>query len=98
MDAAVNASPNLRCARDATRGGLASALNENAEASHIGIELDEDKVSLRDEVKGVCEILGLDPLYIANEGALVVFCPPDETEALLAAMQGTAVGKNSVRF
>jgi len=95
MEAVLSGCPNVRCARDATRGGLASALNEIAEASEISIRIDEDAVPLRKEVKGVCEILGLDPLYLANEGALVVFVPPDEADAALAAMRATDAGKNA---
>ena len=72
MEAVLAAAPDTRCARDATRGGLASALNEIAEASGVGIEIAESDLPLRPEVKGVCEILGLDPLYLANEGTLVV--------------------------
>ncbi|MEJ1999519.1 MAG: hydrogenase expression/formation protein HypE [Maritimibacter sp.] len=70
MEATIAAAPGLRAARDATRGGLASALNEMAEAADVGIEIDETDLPLRDEVKGMCEILGLDPLYLANEGAM----------------------------
>lgn len=95
MEAVIAAAPNLRAARDATRGGLASALNEIAEIANIGVELDETALPLRDEVKGVCEILGLDPLYLANEGTLVLFVPADEAEAALAAMRNTPAGKNA---
>ena len=77
----------------ATRGGLASALNEMAEAAGVGIEIDEAALPLRDEVRGVCEILGLDPLYLANEGTLVLFVPPDQAEAALAAMRAPARGR-----
>ncbi len=96
MEALLHAAPNTRAARDATRGGLASSLNEMAEASGISITLDEDALPLRDEVRGVCEILGLDPLYLANEGTLVAFVPPDEAEAALAAMRATAAGAGAV--
>ena len=96
MDAALAAAPNLRAARDATRGGIASALNEMAEASQVGIELDESLVPLRPEVKGVCEILGLDPLYLANEGTMVLFAPPDEADAALRAMRALSGGEGAV--
>lgn len=96
MAAAMKAAPNLRAARDATRGGLASALNEMAEAAGVTVELDEDKLPLRNEVKGMCEILGLDPLYLANEGTLVLFVPEDEAEAVLTAMRRTPAGQGSV--
>jgi hydrogenase expression/formation protein HypE len=96
MEAARAAAPGLRCARDATRGGLASALNEIAGTAGVGIEIDERAVPLRDEVRGVCEILGLDPLYLANEGTLVLFVPPEEAEAALAAMRATGAGREAV--
>lgn len=84
--------PDLRAARDATRGGLASALNEMAQAAGVGVVIDEAALPLRDEVKGVCEILGLDPLYLANEGRLVVFAPAEAAEAVLAAMRARPEG------
>ena len=71
MEAVLAAAPGVRAARDATRGGLATVLNEIAGAAGVGIEIDEAALPLRAEVKGVCEILGLDPLYLANEGKLV---------------------------
>jgi hydrogenase expression/formation protein HypE len=95
MQAACQAG-DVRAARDATRGGLASALNEIAEAAGCGIEIDETALPLRREVVGVCEILGLDPLYLANEGTLVLFVPPDDAEAVLAAMRATPAGCESV--
>jgi hydrogenase expression/formation protein HypE len=95
MEAVIAAAPDVRCARDATRGGLASALNEIAQASGMGIEIDEAALPLRPEVKGVCELLGLDPLYLANEGALVLFVPEAQAQAALAAMQGVEAGRNA---
>lgn len=95
MAAAMAAAPDLRCARDATRGGLASALNEIADVAGVGIEIDEDLLPVRDEVKGMCEILGLDPLYLANEGALVCFAPADQAEAALAAIRATPEGRDA---
>lgn len=95
MQAVLRAAPNTRAARDATRGGLASAINEMAEAAGVTVELDEAALPLRAEVKGMCEILGLDPLYLANEGALVVFVPQDEAEAALAAMRATPAGRDA---
>lgn len=96
MEAVLQAAPGTKVARDATRGGLASALNEIAEASGVGIEIGEDVLPLRTEVKGVCEILGLDPLYLANEGTLVIFVPKEQAEAALAAMQGCEAGRDAV--
>lgn len=96
MEAVLAAAPNARAARDATRGGLASALNEIAEAAGCAIEIEETALPIRTEVKGVCEILGLDPLYLANEGRLVVFVPADEAEAALAAMKSVPEGAGAV--
>lgn len=95
MEAVLAAAPNARAARDLTRGGLASALNEIAEAAGCGIELDETALPLRAEVTGMCELLGLDPLYLANEGRLVVFVPPEEAEAALAAMRTRPEGEGA---
>lgn len=92
MQAALAAAPNLRAARDCTRGGLASALNEMAAEAGVAVELDETRLPLRPEVTGVCEILGLDPLYLANEGRLVLFCPQDEAEALVTALRALPHG------
>ncbi|MDZ4095258.1 MAG: hydrogenase expression/formation protein HypE [Paracoccaceae bacterium] len=93
MEAVLAVAPGVRAARDATRGGIASALNEMAEASNIGIVLSETDLPLRDEVRGMCEILGLDPLYLANEGTLVLFVPADQAEAAMAAMQTRPEGQ-----
>ncbi|MEO1544840.1 MAG: AIR synthase-related protein, partial [Pseudomonadota bacterium] len=95
METILTAAPNTKAARDATRGGLASALNEIAATAGVGIEIEETSLPLRTEVKGVCEILGLDPLYLANEGTLVVFVPPDQAEAALAAMQTHDAGRDA---
>lgn len=93
MEAVLAAAPGTCAARDATRGGIASALNEMAEASGVGIVLSEPDLPLRDEVRGLCEILGLDPLYLANEGTLVLFAPADQADAALAAMQSLPEGR-----
>lgn len=95
MAAVLAAAPNLRCARDATRGGLASALNEIAAAAGCGIEIDENALPLRPQVRAVCEILGLDPLYLANEGTLVAAAPPEEADAALGAMRCHPVGRDA---
>lgn len=87
MAAALQAAPDLCAARDCTRGGLASALNELAIDAGVGVMLDETAVPLRPEVRGLCEILGLDPLYLANEGRLVLFVPAPRAQAVLAAIQ-----------
>ena len=95
MEAVLEAAPGLRAARDATRGGLASALNEMAESAGCRIEIDESALPLRDEVRGMCEILGLDPLYLANEGTLVLFVPETQAAAALAAMRALPEGKGA---
>ena len=95
MEALIAAAPGTKAARDATRGGLASTLNEMAEAAGCSVELDETMLPLRPEVKGVCEILGLDPLYLANEGTLVAFVPEAEAEAALAAPRAMPEGQGA---
>lgn len=95
MAATLAAAPNARAARDCTRGGLASCLNEMAQAAGVAIEIDEEALPLRAEVKGTCEILGLDPLYLANEGRLVVFVPKDEADAALEAMRALPEGEGA---
>jgi hydrogenase expression/formation protein HypE len=86
---------NIHCLRDATRGGLATVLNEFARSSNVGIRINERDVPLREEVKGACEILGLDPLYLANEGRLVAIVPPDGADAVLTAMRTHPSGTGS---
>ena len=83
----LRASLNIHCMRDPTRGGLASSLNEIAARSGVGMALDERKIVIRDEVQGACEMLGLDPLYVANEGKLVAIVAPEDAHAVLAAMR-----------
>jgi hydrogenase expression/formation protein HypE len=92
VEALLSAAPGTRFIRDATRGGIATVLNELAQASGIAIEIDEQATPLRDEVRGVCEILGLDPLYLANEGKIVIAVAPDQAEAALAALKGHPLG------
>ena len=81
--------------RDPTRGGLSSALNELADASGVGVRLDEAAIPLRPEVRAACEMLGLDPLYVANEGKLIAVVPPEDAERLLAAMRAHPLGRNA---
>jgi len=83
----LSAGLEIHCLRDLTRGGLASALNEIAEAAGIAIAIDEGRVPVREEVKGACEILGLDPLYVANEGRFIAFIPRDEGERALKILR-----------
>jgi hydrogenase expression/formation protein HypE len=82
-----SAGPSLRCIRDATRGGVASVLNELARASGVSVLVREAAVPVPPAVTGACEILGIDPLYVANEGKLVAFVAPDGAEAALAALR-----------
>jgi hydrogenase expression/formation protein HypE len=89
LDAAPGA---IRCLRDPTRGGVSSALNEIARQSGVGIEIDERKIAMKEEVKGACELLGLDPLYVANEGKLVAMVEPQAAESVLAAMRAHTLG------
>jgi hydrogenase expression/formation protein HypE len=87
--------PNIRCMRDPTRGGLASALNELAKASSVGVQIRETQMPVRPEVHAACEILGLDPLYVANEGKLVAVVPPSEAEAVVAVMRTHPLGRDA---
>lgn len=98
MQAVLAAVPGITAARDCTRGGLAAALNEMAAEAGVAVEIAEDRLPLRPEVTGLCEILGLDPLYLANEGRLVLFCPPDEADAALDAMRTLPEGKGACQI
>jgi hydrogenase expression/formation protein HypE len=91
----LTAAPGVRFIRDATRGGVATVLNEIADASQVAIEIDEATTPIREEVKAFCEILGLDPLYLANEGKIVVIAPPDQADAALAAMHAHPLGQGA---
>jgi len=90
--AMLEASKEIRCLRDPTRGGLSSTLNEIAAQSGTGIEIDERSIPVREEVKGACELLGLDPLYVANEGKLVAIVAPGAAEPIVAAMRRHPLG------
>lgn len=96
MAAALRAAPDLCAARDCTRGGLASALNELATDAGVGVMLDESAIPLRPEVRGLCEILGLDPLYLANEGRLVMFAPAAQAPVVLDAIKALPEGEGAV--
>jgi hydrogenase expression/formation protein HypE len=91
----LKACPDIHCMRDATRGGVASVLNEFAASSGVCIKLKETSIPIRPEVRGMCEILGLDPLYLANEGKVVVVLPKASAEAALATMRAHEYGVNS---
>jgi hydrogenase expression/formation protein HypE len=85
----------IRCMRDPTRGGLSSTLNEIAEQSRVGIQIEESAIPLREEVRGACELLGLDPLYVANEGKLVAIVEASVAEAVLGAMRSHPLGRQA---
>ncbi len=88
VDALLDAAgPHLRCMRDATRGGVASVLNELARASSVAMIVEESRVPLKSEVAGAAEILGIDPMYVANEGKLVAFVAPEAADGALAALR-----------
>ncbi|PWY53907.1 hydrogenase expression/formation protein HypE [Legionella qingyii] len=84
--------PDIHCLRDPTRGGLATTLNEFALQSNVGFIIEESKIPIRTEVASACELLGLDALYVANEGKLVAICAPDDANNLLAAMRAHPLG------
>lgn len=92
ISALLARAPGVRCLRDATRGGIATVLNEIAQASGVGIEIEEAHCPIREQVRGFCEILGLDPLYLANEGKIVAVVAPEDANAALAAMQAHPLG------
>ena len=89
------ATHEVRCLRDPTRGGLSSTLNEIAASSRVGMELDETSIPVQEQVRGACEMLGLDPLYVANEGKLVAVVSPEVGDKALHALQAHPLGKNA---
>jgi hydrogenase expression/formation protein HypE len=89
------ACPEVHVLRDPTRGGVTSAMTEIAQSAAVGIVLHEAALPITEEVKGACEILGLDPLYVANEGKLIAIVPAPAAEAALAAMQRNSLGKEA---
>ncbi|KOP24044.1 hydrogenase [Hapalosiphon sp. MRB220] len=91
----LDVCPEIHAMRDATRGGLATVLNEFSLSSNVAIRLDEKSIPIREEVKGVCEILGLDPLYLANEGKLVVVVKNEHADRVLSAMKSHPAGKDA---
>ena len=91
----LEACPSIRAMRDPTRGGVSSALNELAEASRVGVKINEASIPVRPEVRGACEMLGLDPLYVANEGKLIAVVPADDADRLVAVMRAHPLGRNA---
>jgi hydrogenase expression/formation protein HypE len=95
VDALLEGTRKIRCMRDPTRGGLSSTLNEIAVSSGVGMELEETAIPVREEVRGACEMLGLDPLYVANEGKLVAIVAASAAQDALRALQGHPLGKDA---
>jgi hydrogenase expression/formation protein HypE len=93
--AMIAAVPDIHCLRDPTRGGLATTLNELAHQSGVGMQIREDAIPVGPEVAAACELLGLDPLYVANEGKLIAICPADQADRLLEAMRAHPLGAAS---
>ncbi len=91
----IDAVPHVHALRDPTRGGLAAVLNEIALESGVGMMIEEDAIPVHDAVRGACELLGLDPLYVANEGKLVAICPGGDSERLLEAMRAHPLGRDA---
>jgi hydrogenase expression/formation protein HypE len=90
------AAGEVRVLRDPTRGGLGTSLCEIAATSGVGVEVDARAIPVREPVKGACELLGIDPLYVANEGKLVAFVAEERAAEILAAMRATEEGRESV--
>src|SRR5574340_130411 len=95
VQAMISAGADIHCLRDATRGGLAAVLNELAAASNAGMEFDETHVPVRREVQAACEMLGLDPLFIANEGKMVCIVPQRHADLALSAMRASPFGRDA---
>jgi len=95
VDAMLEASTAIRAMRDPTRGGLASTLNEIAAQSRVGIEIDERAIRVGDAVRGACELLGFDPLYVANEGKLAAVVEREAAEAVVEAMRRHPLGREA---
>ena len=95
VDAMLDASLQIRCMRDPTRGGLASTLNEIAGQSRVGIEIDERAIRVNDAVRGACELLGFDPLYVANEGKLAAIVARQAAGEVVAAMRRHPLGRDA---
>ncbi len=91
----LQASSKINCLRDPTRGGLATTLNEFASQSGVGISIEEDKIPVRDAVRAACELLGFDPLYVANEGKLVAIVAPNDAGKILAKMKRNNYGADA---
>ena len=91
----LNTSAEIHCLRDPTRGGVATTLNEIAASSRVGMVIDERQIPVQEAVKGACEILGLDPLYVANEGKLLAVVASDSAAAILQKMREHPPGRDA---
>jgi hydrogenase expression/formation protein HypE len=91
----LNVGSSIHCLRDPTRGGLATSLNELARQSKVSIRIEEKAIPVREEVLAACEMLGFDPLYVANEGKLVAIVPPEDADKVLRAMKNHRYGKDA---
>lgn len=91
----LEVSTNIHCLRDPTRGGLASTLNEFAKQSNVGIIVEEDRIPVAEEVRAACELLGFDPMHVANEGKLVAVVEPEDADKILAKMKENSYGRNA---
>jgi hydrogenase expression/formation protein HypE len=91
----LDASPNIHCMRDATRGGLGAILAEIAKSAKVQIDINESAIPVKDNVRGICEILGFDPLFLANEGKMILFCPKADADAVLRVMHGHKYGSQA---
>jgi hydrogenase expression/formation protein HypE len=91
----LQASPAIHAMRDPTRGGIATTLNEFTAASRVGIVLEEAAIPVRPEVRGACEVLGIDPMYVANEGKLVAVVPAEVADQMVAAMRSHPLGREA---
>ncbi len=96
--AMIRVSPGIRCLRDPTRGGLASTLNEFAQQSGVGIWIEENAMPVKEEVRGACELLGLEPWDLANEGKLVAVVSPESAEGVLRVMKDNPYGREAARI
>ncbi|MEJ7765809.1 MAG: hydrogenase expression/formation protein HypE, partial [Acidimicrobiales bacterium] len=97
VEALLEAAPNTRWMRDPTRGGVATVANELARDADLGVVLDESLLPVDPAVRGACDMLGIDEMYVANEGKIVAIVPPEEEAAALAAMRAHPIGKRSAR-
>jgi len=95
VEEVLKITPEISVLRDPTRGGVAAVLNEIAEASNIGIIIDEEKLPIREEVRGVCDILGFDPLELANEGKFIAFVPENKIDEVITVMHKNIYGQNA---